>query len=46
MTDDKDALPSDQEDGGLKPQIDEKPEPSKPPPVDKKAEQDPSQQPS
>ena len=46
MTDEKEKLPSDAEDGGLKPIDPKDREPSAPPPDGKKAEQDPSEQPS
>ena len=46
MTDENDKLPSDQEDGGLKPRPAKKPDASDTPPPEKKVEQDPSEQPS
>ena len=45
MTDTKDPLPSDTEDGGLKPQK-EKTIEAPPPPDDKRVKEDPSEQPS
>ncbi len=46
MTDENEKLPSDAEHGGLKPQPPKDPEPPTSPPDEKKAEKDPSQQPS
>lgn len=46
MADENDKLPSDLEDGGLKPRSDKATDPSTPPPDETKAEEDPSEQPS
>lgn len=46
MNDENEKLPSDAEDGGLKPIDPKDREPSAPPPDEKKTEQDPSKQPS
>ena len=46
VTDEKDALPSDAETSGLKPQKPKDREPETPPPDDPKEEEDPSEQPS